>query len=424
MSDDEIAALLEQRLPQAFLKDWAKEKDPGVLRIFTDWLLEQGIEPEPVVEAFKELNAHRVLLMHMEEVLREQGNLETKPLRVQWLSYDEPSTRLVHVQVDDPNSGMQAVVAVELASPGRPARVDSHPGMVRFRTSSSETWHVWPDWETLRDHQGPVPPYPFAVDERQAVQRAVLQAEHDDAPWVGLEGELFYNTREPVEFGLWLDYPPEYLERQLERQVNRTDTRFRTLYTYGGGYQNELDIAFVDLKTNELWQRVHGGSYNPEVECPFKNWNDEEREDERDRVCTDHDTLYGEYPHEKCRFCEADLGEEHGYLYVGEGGEYVYALVPDEEEEEERDPYRDEPRFPQGTTFVAAERPLTGEAYTIDLQSTHTPDDDGHYVNPRRWNEALEVDWDLADVREEDFGEEVGVVVIDGRELHVWTWEI
>jgi hypothetical protein len=171
---------------------------------------------------------------------------------------------------------------------------------------------------------------------------------------------------------------------------------------------------------------VHAAAHSAEVECPLKDWDPEERVDARNRRVTVEDTFFGEHPHKSCRFCETEIGEEHGYLYVGEGGEYVYVRVPEpeEEEERERDPYRGEPRFPQGTTFVAAAAPLNGSAHVIDLQSVHVPDDEGHYVNPRTWQEPLAEEWDLSEVTEGEFGEEVGVIEIEGRRLRVFQWNV
>lgn len=67
------------------------------------------------------------------------------------------------------------------------------------------------------------------------------------------------------------------------------------------------------------------------------------------------------------------------------------------------------------TKFIAAQRPENGYAYTVDIDNLY---DDG--VPVRNWTEVENDTWEQSVVDHSDFGQEVGVVIIDGREYHVW----
>ncbi len=122
---------------------------------------------------------------------------------------------------------------------------------------------------------------------------------------------------------LWMDSAPDGYPRGW-------DGDFRTTFTDGGGYQTADPEYLLDLKTLELWARVENGSHGADTECP----NGDLRNGDRDEsVVMAEDTQCGEYPGEKCRYCDEDVGEEHGSL-SSDGNETVYRLIPSEVEED------------------------------------------------------------------------------------------
>ena len=133
--------------------------------------------------------------------------------------------------------------------------------------------------------------------------------------------------------GLWMEHPPEYLQHELEEE-HGFYSEFRTVYTTGGGFYHPDDEYLLD-EDNEVWRRVHDGTYNPEVECPLEDWDELERRDARDRVVAREETWYGEDPNKGCRYCGEDIGSPHRSVYLGEGAELVYLkMVPHEDEED------------------------------------------------------------------------------------------
>jgi hypothetical protein len=324
----ELEARKHLSLPmvEKYAQMWRKERDPSVLMVLSDWLHEQGLDAPLIIEQLKLFDDQRIRRENMEEVAREQGNLEYEPWPIQPLSMEVPLEPRVDVIVDSlkqgPDDFGQARLTVEVPAE-RPARIVD----VMHRTNRGDpsfppgSYGRDPPWRWLID-------YPFPIDEAAVIRQAVAKAGNQQAPWVGLEGEHFSPAGEPYETWLYMEYAPEYLQGELEREYGY-DAEFITRYTDAGGFQSDADLAFVNEKTGTLYQLVRDGAHGA-VECPYKDWNPEEREDERNRRVTVEDTFYGEHPHESCRFCEAAIGEEHGYL--GEGGEFVYMRVPDEEE--------------------------------------------------------------------------------------------
>lgn len=142
-----------------------------------------------------------------------------------------------------------------------------------------------------------------------------------------------YEVSAEHKHSLWLDSAPEWLESDLE------EGEHLTLVTDGGGFQSELPeyILIPNKAGDELWKRVADHTHGAEVECPFKEWDDEAREDGRDRLVTLKETFCGESPGEECRYCGEKIGEEHGVIYIGEGALYVYTRVDEEEDEDEEE---------------------------------------------------------------------------------------
>lgn len=145
------------------------------------------------------------------------------------------------------------------------------------------------------------------------------------------DGRVLYPAGEPFRIGLWMTHPPEWLERDLERD-HGWGGEYNTVYTDGGGFQNEMPAFLQDVKTKEVWERVYSGAHGAEVECPLADWDPERGEERQGGAVTLTDTYYGEHPGEFCMYCGEKIDDDHNALYVGEGGEYVYMLLKKEDE--------------------------------------------------------------------------------------------
>lgn len=106
-----------------------------------------------------------------------------------------------------------------------------------------------------------------------------------------------------------MDYPPEYLQSQLEREYG-DDAEFVTVYDGG-------DTEYLaDAKTGDIYRNVES-SVMGERECPYATWDPYEREDRRHGIVIETDTWFGEHPGKWCCLCEAEIGDEHGHIYLG-----------------------------------------------------------------------------------------------------------
>lgn len=152
--------------------------------------------------------------------------------------------------------------------------------------------------------------------------REVIGEELEPKPWVVGEpgGERYRH-------GYWYDFAPEWVTTELEREYG-WGAKFRTIVTSGGGYQQLED-------DDGIWVLVREFNHGAERECPLRTWDEVKNEDSRDGVVVLENTYYGLHPGESCRFCEEKIGEEHGYIYIGEGAEYVYVNIEEDEEEGE-----------------------------------------------------------------------------------------
>jgi hypothetical protein len=134
-----------------------------------------------------------------------------------------------------------------------------------------------------------------------------------------------------------IDAAPEWAQSELEAEFG-DDAEFVTVYDDG----DTEYLADSGGKEPSVWQRVREFNMG-ERECPFRTWDPEAREDHqgrKPRTVTVTDTYYGEHPGELCRLCEERIGEEHGYLYLGEEpNEVVYlrlvAALPLSEREDD-----------------------------------------------------------------------------------------
>lgn len=152
-----------------------------------------------------------------------------------------------------------------------------------------------------------------------------------DKPW---EFEEFHETlkhdanynfrtaREPRAgaFRYWYDGVPDYAE--IRDKYSET---YRTVVV------DELfGAAPSAIRDGQgIWKKVRSFRSSGETECPG-------RQDEGD--VTKDSASNGEY----CDYCEANIGEEHGYIYLGDGwGEVIYQLHKSRYLEDEEAPRRE-----------------------------------------------------------------------------------
>lgn len=105
----------------------------------------------------------------------------------------------------------------------------------------------------------------------------------------------------------WYDGAPEYVSRELGRFNS-----LRTVVANPAGYSNGPDAWLAD--ESGVWMLVDSFTSSGETECPGQH------EDAGPKVTADHvaDT-------DRCYLCEGKLGDDHGYIYIGDGYEAVYA---------------------------------------------------------------------------------------------------
>jgi hypothetical protein len=116
----------------------------------------------------------------------------------------------------------------------------------------------------------------------------------------------------------WYEGAPEYLGKQYDHVTART-----TL-TWGSGYLEAPTPWLVDA--DGVWVFVESFNNSGECECPNRYWDPVARESPADmtvRIVTPQEAN----AETDCPLCEAKIGEEHGYIYIGEGYEAVYVLA-------------------------------------------------------------------------------------------------
>jgi hypothetical protein len=277
---------------------WKKDRSKGATVVLRDYWLDRGIEPEPEFERLKREVEHDIRREQVEATVGEEGNLEREPWAIGELSPEAPYRGTEFVPIDISRRGRTVTVTVAVRVAG-----------------DDDIYSV-----TVLDHGHPrrLQPdeYPFPIDstDRAELLRTARERVPAQLPPVVVspDGEELWLARESQR-GLWMDYPPEYLTQQLERGYGTGP--FRTVYDDGGGYGRTEPDYLLDLETKDLWHKIEEGHGRDEGhECPLKDWNGERGEDERDRLVTVEDTYYGEYPNKSCRYCEENIGEEHGYM--------------------------------------------------------------------------------------------------------------
>jgi hypothetical protein len=135
-----------------------------------------------------------------------------------------------------------------------------------------------------------------------------------DTPWRGFAGDESHERDvEPVAItrAYWYEGIPDYCERS-ERERWTYDTRAVTLITWGGGYLPYPKKWIAD--ESGIWVKVACYTNSGETECPGRH------EDEGPKVRPEQCGEDG-----WCLLCEER--EEHGYIYLGEGYEAIYALA-------------------------------------------------------------------------------------------------
>lgn len=149
----------------------------------------------------------------------------------------------------------------------------------------------------------------------------------------------------------WYDGCPDYCERSEREEWE--DAAARTIVVAGGGYLSAPAPWVVD--DEGAWRLVATYQNSGETECPGQH------EDAGNKVRRDHCKLSKGWPrdgkthfaigemtalHAECVLCEETIGEEHGYIYLGDGYEAVYSL------EAESNTTREEWERDNGRTFV------------------------------------------------------------------------
>jgi hypothetical protein len=143
--------------------------------------------------------------------------------------------------------------------------------------------------------------------------------EREQIAWVfGLTGgELSdspFVTADERTFAYWYDGAPEYDDHDYE------DLGFETLMTVIASelYSREPD-RLVE-KDGSVWRRLASFTSSGETECPGQQ---DDEPTVTDAHCNGGD---------RCVLCDEAKGEEHGFIYLGDGWvEIIYGLVTDDE---------------------------------------------------------------------------------------------
>lgn len=170
-------------------------------------------------------------------------------------------------------------------------------------------------WGSYDEH-GNVAPKPQTEDEQRAAnERAQIQevfgltgGELMDVAW----GASYPNdgASMPIVFTYWYQGVPEYVEREFDALPFDYAPTYRTVCEqelYGMVPERIMD-------DEGTWTVVKRYSTSGECDCPLRYAPDGAS---IAKVTGEHD----------CPLCEESLGEEHGYIYIGDGwSEIVYRL--------------------------------------------------------------------------------------------------
>lgn len=165
------------------------------------------------------------------------------------------------------------------------------------------------------------------TDPARAIEREQVEyvfgltgGELDDKPVTFVAGFREQHGKiEETDLGLtWLyhyDSVPEWAYEDFDRDVRSSASGdYFTLVDLGCEYGSRENKILID-SDGRIYLHVKTYANSGETECPGQH------EDE-DKVSAEH-TMGGNV----CVLCEAALGEEHGYIYIGPGAEHVYKFV-------------------------------------------------------------------------------------------------
>ncbi len=137
--------------------------------------------------------------------------------------------------------------------------------------------------------------------------------ELDDKPLKFRAPGYWGGTLEDREWGYHYDGPPEWAESDFD-DLNENGVDYFTLVeigcSYGSGAPERLFVG------DQFYLRVAQYANSGETECPAGSCGDDETVGE--------DSTEGMH---MCPLCEAEAGEKHGYIYVGDGCESVYKHI-------------------------------------------------------------------------------------------------
>lgn len=261
--------------------------DPGVARALWDLYMDAGEDPTP----------------SLEKAWRKRRDVDTTHLLAQFYTQSGRDPEVEFERLKQEVAREVHLRQIEEIT-GEHGNLEEKPWMVNELTYQAR--YVHQSHVNPRTRDAIVPPDVVTPDGVEL--------------WVA---EDSIHRKQPAERVPVLDYPPEYLQRELEGEFGR-DAEFVTTYTY----QGEDNEHLADAKTGDVYRRVRTETFG-ERECPFATWDSEEREDATENVVKEPDTWFGESPGRRCMMCDEAIGEEHGYL----NGEYevgnVYVkLVP------------------------------------------------------------------------------------------------
>lgn len=149
--------------------------------------------------------------------------------------------------------------------------------------------------------------------------------ELEDEPVTFVSGfrEKYNEIEETTEYGLkWryhYDGPPEWADEDFDRdERNSASGDIFTLIDIGCEYGYRANRILID-SNDRIYLHVATYDHSGERECPFREWDAENRTDVEDPPA--------KVTYKRCDYCEADVGEEHGYIYLGACAEHVYRFV-------------------------------------------------------------------------------------------------
>lgn len=132
---------------------------------------------------------------------------------------------------------------------------------------------------------------------------------------------------------------PEWATEDFDRDTRYcVSGEYRTVIVVGGGFlPSPKESIVVD---DEVWELVQTYTNSGETECPQKQADESHNRKVTRKQCwlvpcyrknrASHYMNLSDITAKRaeCPYCEARIGEEHGYIYVGESYEAVYKRAP------------------------------------------------------------------------------------------------